>query len=153
MANADTPPDAEQALKQWLRTRDKTRRYLFYGRSDKPLTYASAWNAMRKTLERADLLDKGDSPHSLRHTFATEMINAGISGHKVPDLQGRLDRDVLSKEPTVVFIYIGINDVWHSLLLKLQGRWHCPRIRCWSSSWSTTRRCRTASCTPRIKPF
>ena len=41
-------------------------------------------------------------------------IYAGISGHKVPNLQGRLDRDVLSKKPTVVFIYIGINDVWHS---------------------------------------
>ena len=40
-------------------------------------------------------------------------IYAGISGHKVPNLQGRLDRDVLSKKPTVEFIYIGINDVWH----------------------------------------
>ena len=29
--------DAEQALKDWLRTRDPTTRYLFYGRSDKPL--------------------------------------------------------------------------------------------------------------------
>ncbi|MFK7766971.1 MAG: Dabb family protein [Mariniblastus sp.] len=43
-----------------------------------------------------------------------EIIGAGISGHKVPDLQKRLDRDVLSKKPTLVFIYIGINDVWHS---------------------------------------
>ena len=42
------------------------------------------------------------------------IVYAGISGHKVPNLQGRLDRDVLSKKPTVVFIYIGINDVWHS---------------------------------------
>jgi len=42
------------------------------------------------------------------------IVFAGISGHKVPNLQGRLERDVLSKKPTVVFIYIGINDVWHS---------------------------------------
>ncbi|HYW80258.1 MAG TPA: SGNH/GDSL hydrolase family protein [Thermoguttaceae bacterium] len=42
------------------------------------------------------------------------IVYAGISGHKVPNLQERLDRDVLSKKPTVVFIYIGINDVWHS---------------------------------------
>ena len=42
-----------------------------------------------------------------------EVINAGISGNKVPDLQKRLDRDVLSKKPTLVVIYIGINDVWH----------------------------------------
>lgn len=44
-----------------------------------------------------------------------EVIGAGISGHKVPDLEARLDRDVISKKPTKVIIYIGINDVWHSL--------------------------------------
>ncbi|QDU28446.1 Arylesterase precursor [Anatilimnocola aggregata] len=45
---------------------------------------------------------------------AVEIFGAGISGNKVPDLQKRLERDVLSKKPTIVFIYIGINDVWHS---------------------------------------
>jgi lysophospholipase L1-like esterase len=45
--------------------------------------------------------------------LGVETVGAGISGHKVPDLQGRLDRDVLKKKPTLVFIYIGINDVWH----------------------------------------
>jgi lysophospholipase L1-like esterase len=42
-----------------------------------------------------------------------EVIGAGISGNKVPDLQKRLDKDVLAKKPTLVVIYIGINDVWH----------------------------------------
>ena len=42
-----------------------------------------------------------------------EIIGAGISGNKVPNLQGRLEKDVLAKKPTVVVIYIGINDVWH----------------------------------------
>jgi lysophospholipase L1-like esterase len=42
-----------------------------------------------------------------------EVFNAGISGNKVPDLQKRLEKDVLAKKPTLVFIYIGINDVWH----------------------------------------
>jgi lysophospholipase L1-like esterase len=42
-----------------------------------------------------------------------QLINAGISGHRVPDLVARLERDVLSKKPTVVLIVIGINDVWH----------------------------------------
>jgi len=45
--------------------------------------------------------------------LAVETVNAGISGNKVPDLQRRLDKDVLDKKPTIVFIYIGINDVWH----------------------------------------
>lgn len=43
-----------------------------------------------------------------------KVIGAGISGHKVPNLESRLDKDVLSHKPNVVVIYIGINDVWHS---------------------------------------
>jgi lysophospholipase L1-like esterase len=46
-------------------------------------------------------------------TKGAEVIGASISGNKVPDLEKRLERDVLSKKPTVVVIYIGINDVWH----------------------------------------
>jgi lysophospholipase L1-like esterase len=42
-----------------------------------------------------------------------EIVGAGISGNKVPDLQKRLQKDVLDKKPTIVVIYIGINDVWH----------------------------------------
>lgn len=41
------------------------------------------------------------------------IVGAGISGNKVPDLQRRLEKDVLAKKPTLVVIYIGINDVWH----------------------------------------
>lgn len=46
--------------------------------------------------------------------LGVEVIGAGISGNRVPDLEKRLERDVLSKQPKVVVIYIGINDVWHS---------------------------------------
>ena len=42
-----------------------------------------------------------------------KVIGAGRGGHKVPDCQRRLDADVLQKKPTIVLIYIGINDVWH----------------------------------------
>lgn len=47
-------------------------------------------------------------------TSKIEVIGAGISGNKVPDLEKRLERDVLAKKPSLVVIYIGINDVWHS---------------------------------------
>jgi lysophospholipase L1-like esterase/poly(3-hydroxybutyrate) depolymerase len=43
-----------------------------------------------------------------------QVIPAGISGHKVPDLLKRFEADVIQKGATLVFIYIGINDVWHS---------------------------------------
>ncbi|HEY7309046.1 MAG TPA: SGNH/GDSL hydrolase family protein [Gemmataceae bacterium] len=48
-----------------------------------------------------------------RKDLGVEILGAGVSGNKVPDLQRRLDRDVLAKKPTLVVIYIGINDVWH----------------------------------------
>jgi lysophospholipase L1-like esterase len=56
----------------------------------------------------------GEAIDKQRPDLGATFIYAGISGHKVPDLLGRLERDVLSGNPTIVFIYIGINDVWHS---------------------------------------
>lgn len=42
-----------------------------------------------------------------------ELIGKGISGNKVSDLLTRYKSDVLDLNPDLVFIYIGINDVWH----------------------------------------
>ena len=42
-----------------------------------------------------------------------ELIGAGIGGNKVYDLYLRMEDDVLSRQPDVVVIYVGINDVWH----------------------------------------
>ena len=42
-----------------------------------------------------------------------ELIGAGVGGNKVYDLYLRMDEDVLSKNPDVVVIWIGVNDVWH----------------------------------------
>ncbi|HEY8787621.1 MAG TPA: SGNH/GDSL hydrolase family protein [Actinopolymorphaceae bacterium] len=42
-----------------------------------------------------------------------EFVNRGVGGNRVPDLLARLDADVIAAEPTLVLVYIGINDVWH----------------------------------------
>lgn len=42
-----------------------------------------------------------------------DFVGAGIGGNKVYDLYLRMDEDVLSKNPDIVVIYIGVNDVWH----------------------------------------
>lgn len=47
---------------------------------------------------------------------AFDMIGAGISGNKVYDLYLRLEKDVLEKQPDLVVIFIGVNDVWHKQL-------------------------------------
>jgi isoamyl acetate esterase len=45
-----------------------------------------------------------------------ELLGAGIGGNKVYDLYLRLDSDVLAKNPDVVVIWVGVNDVWHKQL-------------------------------------
>lgn len=41
-----------------------------------------------------------------------KVVNKGISGDRVPDLQARWQEDVVAINPDWLFIYIGINDVW-----------------------------------------
>jgi lysophospholipase L1-like esterase len=58
------------------------------------------------TLVKKELAEK-------HRDLGIEVVNAGISGNKVPDLQKRLEKDVIARKPTLVVVYIGINDVWH----------------------------------------
>lgn len=51
-------------------------------------------------------------------TTKFELIGAGIGGNKVYDLYLRMEDDVINKKPDLVFIYVGINDVWHKLTAK-----------------------------------
>ncbi|MDQ6724326.1 MAG: GDSL-type esterase/lipase family protein [Thermoproteota archaeon] len=46
-----------------------------------------------------------------------ELVGAGVSSNKVYDLYLRLDEDVLDKDPDIVVIFIGVNDVWHKKIL------------------------------------
>lgn len=42
-----------------------------------------------------------------------ELLGSGIGGNKVYDLYLRMEDDVLAKNPDVVVIWVGVNDVWH----------------------------------------
>jgi len=44
-----------------------------------------------------------------------QIINAGVGGHKAPDMRMRLRGDVIAHQPDWVTINVGINDVWHGL--------------------------------------
>jgi lysophospholipase L1-like esterase len=53
---------------------------------------------------------------SLKHrglTDQSELIGAGIGGNKIYDLYLRIEPDVLEKNPDMVVIWVGVNDVWH----------------------------------------
>lgn len=44
-----------------------------------------------------------------------ELIDEGVGYDKVYDLYFRMDSDVLAKDPDVVFIWVGVNDVGHKM--------------------------------------
>jgi integrase/recombinase XerD len=68
--------DAKEALLSWLRVRNTFKENLFYGQGDKPLSYEAARSMFNKYLEKAGLLYSGYTLHCLRHTFATDLLNA-----------------------------------------------------------------------------
>lgn len=86
-----------------LTTQDVKKKVIFFGDS---ITEAGA-KPGGYVLKVADLAAKESK--SAQYDF----IGSGIGGNKVYDLYLRLEDDVLSKNPDMVVIYIGVNDVWH----------------------------------------
>ncbi len=86
--------EAEEALKKWIAIRDRDSEYLFYGYRRRQLSYGTAWKMMKKAIQQAGLSQKGYSLHSLRHTFATNMLNAGLRLEVLQKLLGHLNIDI-----------------------------------------------------------
>jgi len=70
--------DALEALGGWLRIRDTNKAFLFYAQGRDTLSYTTARSMFFQCLLKAGLSHKGYSLHCLRHTFATELLNAGM---------------------------------------------------------------------------
>jgi len=70
--------DACCALKTWLKQRCPQKEFVFYGRGRETLSYSAARMRFCKYLQAAGLLHKGYTLHCLRHTFASELLNAGM---------------------------------------------------------------------------
>lgn len=81
----------------------KKQRVIFFGDS---ITQAGVNPGGYITLLREMLEKKG-------YKDQYELIGAGIGGNKVYDLYLRMEEDVLAKNPDVVVIWVGVNDVWH----------------------------------------
>lgn len=52
------------------------------------------------------------------HPGQYEILNRGISGHRVVDLDARVKADCINLAPDVLSILIGINDVWHEAMMR-----------------------------------
>jgi site-specific recombinase XerD len=83
--------DALAALKKWLQPKDSQSNYLFYGYRGRPLSYEAARVVFKKYLDKAKLSHKPYSLHCLRHTFASEMLNGGMSLQSLQELLGHSD--------------------------------------------------------------
>jgi len=86
--------DAKAALEKWLGKRDKRQEVLFYGPGGKILSYPAARMMFVKYIDRAGLSDKGYTLHSLRHTYATDLLNAGMPLQVLEKLMGHMSLDV-----------------------------------------------------------
>jgi site-specific recombinase XerD len=86
--------DVLLALKLWLRRRDQNREFVFYGQGNKPVCYSTGRSRFVKYIQKAGLEQKGYTVHCLRHTFASELLNAGMRLECLQQLLGHQDIEV-----------------------------------------------------------
>ena len=86
--------DALFALKSWLARRDKKKEFVFYTQCHQGMCYSSARTLFVKYLKKAGLEHKGYTVHCLRHTFASELLNAGMRLECLQQLLGHQDIEV-----------------------------------------------------------
>jgi integrase/recombinase XerD len=86
--------DAMKALKAWVRVKDPHKVFLFYATGRDSMCYSTARTMFEQYIEKADLIHKGYSLHALRHTFASELLNAGMRLECLQPLMGHTSLDV-----------------------------------------------------------
>jgi integrase/recombinase XerD len=72
--------DAIRALEAWFHERVQWQEFVFYGRGrmSTRMCYSTARTRFMLYVQKAGLHNKGYTVHTLRHTFATELLNAGM---------------------------------------------------------------------------
>ena len=95
-----SPKLLEELRKHWYRLRRKRSDWLFPGNrwhtADHPINTKTVWHACDGATKRAGL-QKAIHPHTLRHCFATHLLEAGADLHTIQILLGHHDL----KETTV----------------------------------------------------
>jgi integrase/recombinase XerC/integrase/recombinase XerD len=86
--------DARVALAAWLEKKDPREDVLAYGKKYESITYAAARVMFVKYLKKAGLDHKGYTLHRLRHTFASELLNAGMRLETLQPLLGHTSLEV-----------------------------------------------------------
>src|SRR5215831_19078114 len=85
----------------WRSANPKPKSYLFpskaaHGNADLPMTAKSVWDAVQQAATRAGL-DKRVHPHTLRHCFATHLLESGADLRTIQFLLGHADLKTTSR--------------------------------------------------------
>lgn len=80
--------DAVDALEQWMQARKYQCEFVFHGQGAGPLCYEAARARFRSCIDKAGLAHKGYTLHCLRHTYASELLNAGMPLQCLQELLG-----------------------------------------------------------------
>jgi integrase/recombinase XerD len=80
--------DAMNALKAWLEKREPHKVFLFYGQGHHTMSYQAFRMIFIKYLDKAGLRHKDYTPHCLRHTCASDLLNAGMRLECVQQILG-----------------------------------------------------------------
>ena len=89
-----SPKLLEELREHWHRLRRKPRVWLFPGDhdhcADHPIDTKTVWHACQRAAQRAGI-QKGVHPHTLRHCFATHLLEAGADLRTIQILLGHND--------------------------------------------------------------
>ena len=102
--------------------------YFVEGSKGKPYTASSVRKFLKRSCERAGI-KKGVTPHTLRHSYATHLIEKGVGLRYVQDLLGHA-----KPETTMIYTHVAKKDLLaiksplDSALERLSSRDNIPLI-------------------------
>jgi len=86
--------DAYKALRKWIKIRNSKIKCLLYSRYRPNMSYTTARSSFFECLRKTGLARKGYTLHCLRHTFASELLSAGMPLESLQILMGHSDIEV-----------------------------------------------------------
>ena len=82
------PPECWKLIASYLRTRDDDLPYLFISNRGNPIDRTVVFRAIKRYARLAGITESKVSPHTLKHSLGTHMLEAGCDGAEVQDQLG-----------------------------------------------------------------
>lgn len=112
--------DAYKALRKWMKVRDPKKKYLFHSRNRENMSYETARSAFMKCIRKSFLVKKGYTLHCLRHTFASELLSAGMPLESLQVLMGHSHIEITRRYARLTNMALE-NDYFRSMQIIERG--------------------------------